>query len=277
MTNDEFAQVSSKIKDLTGIFFPESKKYLVESRIDRRIKEVNDPSKFTNPIEYMKYVSRNTDKNELECFYNMVTINETFFFRSPQQFDTIENYLLPEIIQKKPGYSKKLNIWSAASSSGEEIYTLAMILKEGLLKNDNTVNVSLRASDLDMNTIEKAKNGIYKKYSIRNMPPKFFSKYFKQKADEYILSEEIIKMVSFQQVNLSRNSHYQVYRGCDIIMLANVLIYFDQMTKEKVLANIFSCLTSGGYLLIGYSESLQGIKHNFETFHINKTIVYKKP
>lgn len=275
MTEEEFIEVSDKIRKVTGIHFPSTKKYFVESRLERRIKEIGEFKGIHSPIGYMDYISRNIDKDEIDHFYKMVTINETFFYRSVQQFDTVENILIPEIIENKKPFNN-VKIWSAASSSGEEIYTMALIIEEKLSKLYPNISFNLEGSDLDPEVIQKALDGVYKTYAVRNIPSYVLQKYFQEKEGSYILDNSIKSRVRFKQANLAFPNTMVSFKGQDIVFLANVLIYFNQETKEKVLSNIYNLMSRGSYLLIGYSESLQGIKHDFESMTINKTIVYRK-
>lgn len=276
MTDTEFRSATAIIKKLTGIHFPESKKYLVESRLERRLHEIKDEYGIRTIDQYLSFVDSLKGVNELQHLYKMVTINETFFFRSPQQVETIENILIPELIKNKPAGSGSIKFWSAASSSGEEVYTLAMVVNERFIPYYPKINFVFDASDIDHNVLTKAKLGEYKPYSVRNIPTNYLDKHFKKNEDVSILSEKVKNLVTFRHANLTNPRDIIQFRGADIVLLSNVLIYFDQETKEKVLSSIYTNMARGGYLFIGYSESLQGIKHNFEVIHHSKTIVYKK-
>lgn len=277
MTDQEFKEASEKINKLTGIFFPDSKKYFVESRLEKRVADLKGENDISTVANYLDFLASSRGRGELNHFYNLVTINETFFFRSPPQFNTLEQFIIPELLNEKGKFLNSIRFWSAASSSGEEIYSLAMLIKEKFVPNNKGFNFLLEGTDLNADVLEKAKNGIYKQYAVRNIPEPYMQKYFKHpNSNEWHLSEEIKKMVSFRQANLNNPMDLIPYRKSDVVFLANVLIYFNQETKEKLLKTIYDLMSPGGYLFIGYSETLQGIKHQFETVHFPKTIVYKK-
>jgi chemotaxis protein methyltransferase CheR len=256
----------------SGIFFNESKKYLFESRLEKRIKAIGVKS-FE---EYFTFVQKSGNVEELHQLYDAITINETYFFRAPQQFEAVEKIIIPELVKNKAGKSNFIRFWSAASSTGEESYTLAMLVNEFLKPKYPHITFQILASDINTAVIESAKKGIFKEYAVRNIPPNLLNKYFKTNGMSYELSPDIRKMVRFANINLYDERAVKTITGVDVIFCANVLIYFDIPSKQKVVQHLYDVLNPEGYLFIGYSESLHGISKAFSLIHLPKALAYKK-
>ena len=267
-----FIEFRQFVYEKSGIYFNESKKYLFESRIEKRVQAL----KLKSFKEYLQYVKSPNNVDELHQLYDAITINETYFFRAPQQFEAVEKIIVPELIQEKQGKSNYIRFWSAASSTGEEAYTLALIVKEYLMPRYPGITFQILASDINTQVIEFARRGLYKEYAVRNVPPHLLSKYFKNNGMTYELSEEIRRMVRFANINLYDEKAVKTITGVDIIFCANVLIYFDIPSKQKVVSYLYDVLNPGGYLFIGYSESLHGISKAFSLIHLPKALAYKK-
>lgn len=273
MTQELFEDFRQWIYNISGIYYTDSKKYLLEGRIARRLAA----NKINSYEEYLNKLKLNRDRDELDRLFEAITINETYFFRAPHQFDAFKDILVPEIIQlKKNEFNPTIRIWSAASSSGEEAYTLAIIVAETLKKKYPHVKFQILASDINMQVLDTARKGIFKQYAIRNIPELILKKYFKEVNNTFIISDEIKQMVKFTQINLYDSNAVRQISGCDIIFCANVLIYFDTISKQKVVSNLYNSLNRGGYLFIGYSESLHGVSRAFKLIHLPKSMAYKK-
>jgi chemotaxis protein methyltransferase CheR len=274
MDDATFKKFRDLIYELCGISFTENKKYLLEGRIAKRL-EAHNLSSFDD--YYRMLSSQATVRDELPNLYEAVTINETYFFRNPPQFEALEQVIIPEILQAKQVQgNKKLRIWSAASSSGEEPYTMAMLLLEKIKPQFPSFQFEIIASDINTAVLEKARSGVYKEYAIRNMSAYYLNKYFTQEGDKYILNSEVRNMVKFMCINLYDTPTMRTMTGFDVIFCCNVLIYFDTTAKQQVVANLYDALNKNGYLFIGYSESLHGVSKAFKLLHFPKTITYKK-
>lgn len=273
MTDTSFNRLRKNIYDLTGIYYTDSKKYLLESKILRRIGELEKINSFDEYIDLICGFQGRSEHNQL---FDAVTINETYFFRAEQQFQAFEDILIEDIIKNKSPYDKKIQIWSAASSTGEEAYTIAMIIDNKLSIKYPGYQFEIIATDINSSVVESAKKGIYKDYAVRNIPQDYMRKYFKKVDNVYHLADRIKKMVTFRFGNLYSDTDMQKMRGTDIIWCCNVLIYFDIPSKQKVVDKLHKVLNPGGYLYIGYSESLHGINRNFNLIHLPKAMVYKK-
>ena len=257
-----------------GIYFQDNKKYLLESRLQKRINYLG----LTNFEDYYSFVNDSLKGNhEKKYLYEAITINETFFFRNQPQFDAMINNIFPDLIQRKQAArQKKIRIWSAASSSGEEAYTIAILIKDIIKPKYPDFEFEIIGTDINNAVVETAKKGVYKEYSIRQTPPYYLKKYFNRVDNSFELNPEIVNMVNFKVMNLYDDFAMKMMFNFDLIMCANVLIYFDMESKVKVVSKLYDAMNSGGYLFIGYSETLHGISKAFKLTSFPKTIGYKK-
>lgn len=266
-----FDELRAFIYDQTGIYFRDNKRYLLESQVGRRLKAL-DLSSFEEYIELVQNGQRHT---ELPALVNAVTINETFFFRHPQQYEAITKKLLPELIEAR-NRPQQVRIWSAACSTGDEPYTIAMLLKEHVQHRFPDTKFDIVGTDINTEVLQTARNGVYGSYAVRNLPAEYLHKYFTPEGDHYVLSPALREMVRFKHLNLTDRYAIQQLRNFDIILCANVLIYFDDETKQSVISNLYNSLRHGGYLFVGTSETLHGVTRAFQPARFNNTIAYKK-
>jgi len=268
-----FQEIRKYIYDLTGIYFQDNKKYLLESRLQRRISFLG----LKNYEEYFNLLKSNKSTEEKKYFYEAITINETFFFRNQPQLDALASKVLPEIIQNKISQKKnKIRVWSAACSSGEEAYSIAMVFDDLVKPKYPNIEIEIIGTDISSAVIETAKSGVYKEYSVRNIPPYYLKKYFLINGNTFEVKPELKKIVSFNILNLYDDIMMKTMYNFDVIFCANVLIYFDNASKIKVVSHLYNALNRGGYLFIGYSETLQGISKAFNLVSFPKTVGYKK-
>ncbi len=274
LSPQEFEEWRKFIYELTGIYFQDNKKYLLESRLLKRINFL----KLNSFKEYLDYLKRNrNNKAEYNELFEVITINETFFFRNQPQLDALVTKVIPEIMSMPENRNKtRFKIWSAACSSGEEPYSVAITLNEMIKPKYPNVRFEIVGTDINYQVLNTARSGIYKEYAVRNTPPYYIKKYFNQENGRYILSDEIKRMVTFQMLNLADDVGMRRMRDFDVIFCANVLIYFDKDSKIKVVNHLYNALNKGGYLFIGYSETLHGISKAFKLVSFPKTVGYKK-
>lgn len=274
LSDQTFEEWRKYIYELCGIYFQDNKKYLLESRLQKRISFLGIDS-FEKYLEYVKF---NPNRSaELKYLYEVITINETFFFRNQPQLDALVTTVVPQILSSPYKTNKnKLRIWSAASSSGEEAYSTAMILNELIKPKYPALSVEIIGTDINYQVVETAKSGIFKEYSIRNTPAYYLKKYFKTVGNTFEIDPTIKRMVSFKLLNLYDDASMRMMNNFDIIFCANVLIYFDMKSKMKVVSQLYDGLNRDGYLFIGYSETLHGISKAFKLISFPKTIGYKK-
>jgi chemotaxis protein methyltransferase CheR len=263
-----FKALRDYIYDKSGIYIADTKKYLIENRLSRVI---HDKS-LKNFEDYLQLLKHSSNGNELTRLFDAVTTNETYFFREPQQLNVFIESVYPEILKKKKG-SDSIKLWSAACSSGEEPYTLSMMMRE---KQSMHSRYEIYASDLSEGVLNSAKNAVYNSYSVRNMPESYLNKYFSNSAHSYSLNDTVKKSVNFRKLNLIDSLGMKPLRGMDVIFCRNVLIYFDAKAKQKVVSNLYDSLNPGGYLFIGSSESLHNVTRAFRPRVIDKIIMYQK-
>ena len=265
LDNKAFEKLRSYVYDRSGICLSEIKKHSIENHLARRILE-NRLSGFDEYLTFM--MSR--EGSELKALFEIVTTNETYFFREPQQLDVFKKHILPNVLKNKR--TRDIRIWSAASSSGEEPYTLAAILKE----TEPLLRTDIIGSDISEAVLETARRGIFSSYSVRNVPPNYFQKYFKARENAYELDESIRKMVKFLNINLVDEKSVRAIRNADVIFCRNVLIYFDDKSKRKAVSLLYDALAPNGFLIVGTSESLYNVTSVFQPTVIDKVVLYQK-
>jgi len=266
--NDKtFRELRDFIYEKSGIYVSDTKKYLIENRLHRRLLE----KKVNSYEDYLYLIKYSGNGGELTSLLDAVTTNETYFYREPLHFEVIVNSIIPYLI--KNGL-KRIKIWSSACSTGEEPYTLAMLLQEKYpLKN---LEFEIYGSDISNNVLATARKGVYSSYSVRNLPGYLLKKHFTTTNGSYLLSPEIKGMVRLLNINLVNPGEMVRVRGMDLVLCRNVLIYFDEKAKKRSVSHIYDALKPGGYLLVGAAESLHNVTRVFKPSVVNKTIVYKK-
>jgi len=271
-----YLKIRDAIYQISGIYQPEEKLYLLASRCGRRMSAVNAKS----PAEYLEYLTvRGNREAELRLLLNEITIGETYMFRSPAQLEALRNVILPQILKAKSALGfRRLHIWSAGCSTGEEPYTLAMFLLEESEKLLAGWTFDILATDLNDRSLVAAKAGIYGEYALRSTTEPLRKKYFRPYDDKQLQATDQLKsLIRFDRVNLNDDSKMTFLKGMDLIFCCNVLIYFDLASKRKVMQHFFSNLLPGGYLLLGHSESLYQVDDRFHLVHFPGAIGYWKP
>jgi len=268
-----------RLRDLVyqacGIYHPGEKLYLLAGACKRRLKAAN-----ANDIRgYMDILSTATKRDaELRELLNEITIGETCLFRSQPQLNALHNVILPEIVaaRSKMGL-KRLRVWSAGCSTGEEPYTLAMFLSEESEKLLLGWTFDISATDLNDRSLETAKAGIYGDYALRNTTAYFKRKYMHSVEGEKLrINDELKARVTFSRLNLNDDSRMLFMKGMDLIFCCNVLIYFDAASKRRVVQHFYSNLMPGGYFFLGHAESLYQVNDQFRLVHLPSTTGYWK-
>ena len=266
ISEKEFGQIRDLMYEKTGVLLRSSKKPLVITRLRSRLAELGLAT-FTAYLEHL----HRTGKTELEIIINAITTNETFFFRHENQFNLLYEVVLPEIMKKKENGQKEIRIWSGASSTGEEPYSLAIALLEFFSSRPGW-RLKVCASDVNTEVLDEAREARYSAKAVRLVPPGLKTKYFEHvpapanmpfAQDEYIVCPKVKSMVEFRQHNIL---HPAPFRNVDIIFLRNVLIYFDKESKRKAIDLLTESLPLGGYLFISLSETLNDIQSRFKFF-----------
>jgi len=252
MSDEEFYRYQRLIYDAVGINFTDNKKQLLVSRLRKRL----DTQKIESFEEYRKFVTNPKNEAEFVQMLNVISTNKTDFFREPQHFEFLKQNVYPKLRSKQ-----KIRIWSAASSSGEELYTLGITLMEALgdIKNKD---VKILGTDISTKVLEEAEQGVYSGESVAPVEPPLLKKYFLKGqndwAGHYLVRDELRRLISFRRLNLMEPFPLTV--KFDFIFCRNVMIYFDKPTREELVNRLAQQLAPGAFLFIGNAESLSGLK-----------------
>ena len=248
LSEAQFDRFRALIYRLAGIALAPHKRPLVAGRLHKRLRHYG----MTSYDAYFELISRPEGEAERQMMVDLLTTNETYFFRESNHFDFIRE----TVCASRPD-NQALRMWSAASSSGEEVYSLAMVAADRLGKQ-----WSLLGSDISTRVLETARQGLYPISDIRNIPQKLLQAYclkgVRSQAGFFLIDPELKQNISFRQINLHTQLPHDIGRF-HLIMLRNVMIYFDNDTKRQVVARLRQALLPGGYFIIGHSESLHGI------------------
>jgi len=267
-----------KLRDLiyriSGIYHPEGKFYLLSTRARRRMQVLKSP----NFVDYLDHLTTRPNRDaEMRSLLNEITIGETYFFRSQGQVDALVKIILPKLmgLKSKQGL-KKIRVWSAGCSTGEEPYSLSILLMEQLAQKGKEWSCEILATDLNDNSITKCKEGLYAEYAVRNIKPDRRQKYFVPEGNNFRLKEEIRSSVKFERLNLQDQTRMLFMKGFDLIFCCNVLIYFDGAAKKRTVEHFFNGLIPGGYFFLGECETLFGIYDEFRLVHFPGATGYYK-
>ncbi len=272
LSDEEFVAIRDFIHERSGIYFAENKKYIVENRLIRRMSELGVKSY----KDYFYLIKYDTTHKEFNHLMTLITTNETSFFRNPPQLKAFAKEVLPLITkEKKAAGNKRLRIWSAGCSTGEEPYTLAIILKEEMPDLSNW-SVDILGNDISERVLYAARKGIYGEATLRSTEPRIVQKYFTREPEGFRISDEVKKLVKLSHGNLSDTRKLGVFRNIDIVFCRNVMIYFSDDVKKNIVRQFYTSLLPGGFLFIGHSESLHGISKAFKLSYFKNALVYRK-
>jgi len=268
ISDQEFALFQRLIYKIAGISLSDAKKVLLVGRLSRRLR-VYELGNFS---QYYRMLASGDFPEEVQTMVDLLTTNETYFFREPKHFD----FLRDEVVAKHHS-AKTFRVWSAASSSGEEAYSIAMTLAESMPETLSNAPWEVVGSDISTKVLAKAVAGHYSLARTEGIPPGHMRKYclkgVRAQAGTFLIDPDLRKKTSFYQINLTHPVEAEIGEF-DVVFLRNVMIYFDPETKTKVVHNLLPRLRSGGYLIIGHSETLNGITDR--VIGVQPTI-YRKP
>lgn len=282
LTKLEFEQMSNMIHDVCGIVVTPEKEYLIIQRLSPLAVEAGC-SNFSEYCNKLKSASCMPDLKEK--LIAAITTNETLFFRDQHPFETLSLEILPELVSKllvKKGrgdIASQIRIWSAAASTGQEPYSIAMCINE-LVESQKFKNITINdfkivATDISEEVLSRARHGSYNQCEIaRGLSDYHKNKYFKQHGDKWIIDCKIKNMVEFRHFNLTHQ--FSAFVNYDIVFCRNVLIYFDDKTKMKILSGFYEILSSSGILILGAMENTYCLNDNFKHKRSGKTIYYQK-
>ena len=271
ITQQDFDKFVEFFYRKTGIKFEQGKRYFVDKRLSERIND-NRCDDFRSYFTMMRFQASG---EELQKLTNSLTVNETYFLREDYQFDCLVNSMLPDICTRHKT-DRPLKVWCIPSSSGEEPYSIAMYLMEkwpGIADWD----IELFASDIDTQILNTARQGLFSARSVRNVPPTWKRRYFRQVGDQFQVIQDIREAVEFNQINLSEPSDVRKMRNIDIIFCRNLLIYFDDLSRKMAAEYLYETLSPGGYICLGHSESMGRISSLYDVKKFPEAIVYQRP
>lgn len=273
MSEEEFRLVRDLIHSHCGIFFDTDAKFLLEKRLARRLDQHQLPG-FKEYYHFLKY-SR-VREQELSDIMDVLTTNETYFFREEFQLKAFVGELLPELktVKEKRG-DRTIRIWSAGCSTGEEPYTIAMLMME--MGGFKDWKIEIVGTDISHRVLQHARKGLYGKSSFRTTSPERIQRFFHQQDGLYRINDEVRGLVTISHLNLLDENRMILLGKMDIIFCRNVIIYFDQAAKRLVIESFYRSLREGGYLLLGHSESLLNTTTAFALKHLKNDMVYQKP
>ena len=262
--NADFEMYRSFIYAESGITFTPANRSILESRLRDRLRE----KKIDSVRAYYSIIT--TNKEELKSFLDSITTNLTRFFRNQPHFDALEKFVIPELINNIKKGGNVIRIWSAGCSTGEEPYTIAMLLSEIL---PPSWRFEILASDLSMKCLMTAKEGLYADTKIDGIPPHYLAKYFDKVDGGYHVHADLQSKIKFDYHNLKNDGGQ---RGFDIVFCRNVIIYFDEAAQTAVINRFWDAMAAKSFLFIGHSESLFGMNTKFEFLKTEWTTLYRK-
>jgi len=272
INNDDYVDLTAFIYKKSGIKFEDKKRYFINKRVEKRLVQMN----IDNVRDYLRFLKFKDNGDEFQSLMNLLTVNETYFFREFATLETFAEHCLQEIAEKKAASGDRtIRIWSAGCSTGEEPYTLAIIVRE-MLDNLSGWDVRILASDIDENVLAKAQNARYDDRSLKDMPDEYYSKYFIRSDGYHTPVKEVRNMVSFEHLNLMDKDAMRRKRGFDFIFCRNVLIYFDDLSRKQVVDHYYIAMNKGGYIFLGHSESVGRITTAFSMKRMGSSVVYYK-
>lgn len=265
VADEDFNKFRNIIYDESGIHFTKTNRSILESRLKERLRNTGDQTL----KEYYRRVTG--DKEEMRALLDSVTTNLTRFFRNTAHFETFENFVLPDMVKyKREKGSNYIKLWSAGCSTGEEPFSLAMVMSDVLPKD---FEFKVVASDISLKSLMSARSGFYAEQRMRGVPEKYLGRHFERKDGGYQISKSIMDTVTFDYHNLKNPSGLT---NVDILFCRNTLIYFDEAAQRDSVRRFWDVMTPYSYMFIGHSESLFGMKTQFEFVRTDWACVYRK-
>ncbi|MDY3556013.1 protein-glutamate O-methyltransferase CheR [Gemmata sp. JC717] len=275
LPQEEFALIRDLIYDRTGLMFEDKKRPFLAPRVARRVRAArcDGPRDYYHLLRY-----GDPDGREFQELVDQVTTNETYFFRDYPQLECFANEVLPQVAeQKRRAGEYALSVWSACCSTGDEAYTLAIILT-ACLDDFKRWDVRLLGTDIDTKVLAEARKAEYPRRNVKDVAPEYLERYFVPVRDGYRVADPIRKMVAFERLNLMDADRMGRQRGFDFVFCRNALIYFDDASRRRVLGGFHEALRPGGFVFLGHSESVGRITRAFEAVQFaDGGVVYRKP
>ena len=272
LSEGEFARFSDFFYQQTGITFEPSRKSFIEKRLSQRMDELG----LVSFSDYMSRVRWGRGNQEMQELINLLTINETYFFRERAQFDALVSDVLPKLTRRRSRLDP-INIWSAPCSTGEEPYSIALMLLE-YWDDVDAFDVAIHGSDIDTSVLERARRGLFSARSVSKLPPEVLTNYFDlvRNSGEYEIKKEIRDSVHFFKSNVLKPEFRSDNDMYDVIFCRNMLIYFDETSRRIAVENFHNVMRDDGVLFLGHSESMSRISSLFAPEKFGGVIGYRK-
>lgn len=268
---EEFKILRDLIYSYSGMSFNENKIPFLNRRVKQRIEQLG----LKSTLDYCRYLSVHRNSDEMEDLIELIATYETYFFRDYSQLKMLAEGVLPILAEEKEGQRKDLHILSAGCSTGDEPYTIAIILQE-MLEKPEQWTLHIDAVDISNKALKKAGQARYSSRSLRETPYLYRENHFDKDEDEFTLNENTKNMVRFTRANLMNRDQMLALGRYDIIMCRNVLIYFDKKSSEKVMDHFYEILKPGGFIFLGAAESVGRLTHLFKMIRLDKSFLYRK-
>ncbi|MEW6746031.1 MAG: protein-glutamate O-methyltransferase [Planctomycetota bacterium] len=259
LTDEQLNRIVSLVKSSAGINLDQGKQALVRARLAKRLRELG----MASYREYVEYLTRRDSVDEFTTLLDVLSTNVTSFFREPAHFELLRENVLPELTERAGAGSRRVRIWSAGCSTGEEPYSIAVVLRE-VLPDIDAWDAKILATDLSTRALERAKDGVFDAGRLEAVPPAVRYRYFTRSGDReggWRVKECLRSLVHFARLNLM--GRWPMRGPFDVIFCRNVMIYFDKPTQERLVQRFHGLLRPAGYFFIGHSESLTGVTHRF--------------
>ena len=268
---ERFRLLRDLINAKFGIYFSDDNKFLIESRLSERVSHLG-LSSFDEYYHFLRYYP--DAEQEMEEVVDIITTNETYFFREDYQLRSFAADILPDLYERLMN-RRRLTIWSAGCSSGEEVYTIAMLVFDSKLFEGWDVRIF--GNDINRRVLRKARIGIYTPGSFRTTPPDVIQRHFTETNEGMRVNEAVRRLCYFSHHNILDEDQLAFLGTVDVIFCRNVLIYFDKKTRLRVISTFYDKLRPKGYLLLGHTESLINLSTAFELAHLSEDLGYRKP
>ena len=268
---ERFRLLRDMINQKSGIYFSDDSRFLLESRLSERVTRLG-LSSFDEYYHLLKYYAE--AKEEMDVVIDILTTNETYFYREEYQLRSFTNDILPEL-HERLARRRRLAIWSAGCSSGEEVYTIAMLIIESKMFKEWDVRIF--GNDISASVVQKARAGVYGPASFRSTKPSYIRRFFSETDEGIRVNDEVRSMCHFSKGNILDKEQIVFVGQADVIFCRNVLIYFDKVSKMQAINTFYHRLNPRGYLLLGHTESLINLSTAFELAHLSEDLVYRKP
>ena len=273
LTAEQFKQLRELIYRDLGLYFEDAKVYFLSKRVERRMRSLG----LDQVSDYLFRLRFTDGAREMQELANLITTNETYMFREYEQLATFSDFCLPNLLAGKlKAGNRRLRIWSAGCASGDEPYSLAIILRE-VINDLASWRPEIVATDIDENMLEHARRAVFSDRSVHHVPAEYLGRHIIAEAGGHRVHPDTKKLVEIRHLNLSSREEMRSMRNFDVIFCRNVLIYFDDASRKAVVDHFYNSLNPGGYLFLGHSESVGRVTSAFKLIRSGEHLAYQKP